>query len=314
MQRDALFAKGAYIELSTTEFPDGEIRGQIVELGGDNFISGVVLQDNGSPLEGVLVDDGFRQVQTNASGVYTILNVPNGVYQLTAKQSGFSIAGNLGTNPAVASNGNLINRSFTATVCDSLSCGAEAEVDNYLPVVTDSPMVSYPALGTWNGFNQHVNVIECSNFSDDFIEGTISVVNNGGSEIGLIGVSIPAGATQHFVLNEFDIADQYGTFVISPNNESESFVDFFRCYTSVYRMAEPGSAKPVEYAFVLPVVNSITGVTSGIFNSFNAANAGIPAFNWLSVYNSGSEFFSAKISVYNQSGSVEREIQTGALR
>ncbi len=75
-------------------------------------LSGRVATGSGTGLSGVTISDGARNGVTDATGTYTISNVPAGTYTLTPSRSGYSF------NPAslsVSVSGNVTGRNFTGT-------------------------------------------------------------------------------------------------------------------------------------------------------------------------------------------------------
>jgi len=53
--------------------------------------------ENGSPIAGATVSDGTRTATTDATGKYTIADVPPGTYQVTASKSGYESSTSSGT-------------------------------------------------------------------------------------------------------------------------------------------------------------------------------------------------------------------------
>ena len=57
--------------------------------GTSNNISGYVFDNFGSPLSGVLVQNGSYQNNTSEAGFYSITDIPNGEYNFTYSKAGF---------------------------------------------------------------------------------------------------------------------------------------------------------------------------------------------------------------------------------
>ncbi|RIL03454.1 MAG: hypothetical protein DCC75_12970, partial [Proteobacteria bacterium] len=110
----AIFDGETYLVLSSQDYPQGEIRGQILQDTEARNIYGTVRLANGQGLSDVIVSDGARQAVTDQFGDYQLLQVPSGVYILSAGKSGFNIEPDLATNPAVVNGRDLFLRDFTA--------------------------------------------------------------------------------------------------------------------------------------------------------------------------------------------------------
>jgi len=161
--------------------------------------------------------------------------------------------------------------------------------------------ISFPALGVWNGFNEHVNVLECSNADRQHVILALEIRSNSGAILGRREMLLPAGGTSHVVLNEYNITDQYGTYLLDVIGGDAALVS---CLTAIYRYARPERGKSLDYAFVHPVRSPQTGKSFGVYNSLNPAVESGPVFNWLSVYNAGESPFNADVKLYNQDGAL----------
>ena len=159
-----------------------------------------------------------------------------------------------------------------------------------------------PATGVWNGFNRHINVLECSNLTETPVALRVTVKSNESEIIGVGNLSLGGYSTQHIILNNFDITNQYGTFVIETAEEEDSSTAQIGCHTAHYRFLAAEIGEGVEYAFSLPVGNPLRGPSSGIYNSINPEGTTRPVFNWLSIYNPGATSFTAQVNVYAQNG------------
>lgn len=161
--------------------------------------------------------------------------------------------------------------------------------------------LTLPAVGVWNGFNSHLNVVECGNGSDTTLNLTLSVRNSAGTQIGSIPFSLGPFATTHQILNGFGISNAYGTYLVSGAGGSARL----NCQTLSYRLAAPGATKAIEYGFSNPVDNPNLGPTAGIFNSYDPDGGVQPTYNWLTVFNPGSSPFSANVRVFHQDGTED---------
>ena len=186
------------------------------------------------------------------------------------------------------------------------------------PIIAPSPILRLPAVGNWNGYLQHVNVIECTNHGSSMLPLTISVRDPLGQEIGNRSLNLEPDSTSHTILNDFAIADSYGTFTLDLSQGSDASLalvaERLSCHTIIYHYAPTGSAKALEYAFALPVRNPAMGITGGSFNSFDPENSGNPTFNWLSIVNPNSSgAIDLTIALYDQTGSFTSSFSTGQI-
>ena len=154
-------------------------------------------------------------------------------------------------------------------------------------------------IGVWNSFLEQTNVVECTNLHSNAASFRLTLRNGSGAQIGEKEFQLGAEETSHIVLNEFDLGLGYGIYVIETLSGEGSGL---RCLTAFYRYAPPPWATPVEYAFALAAVQTASGVTSGIFNSYNPDGSGEPVYNWLSLVNLDASQFNARLLTYDQSG------------
>ena len=173
------------------------------------------------------------------------------------------------------------------------------------PASADYAILEFPGVGSWNGFNSHLNVAECTNFSSETVGLHVEVRRSNGSMIGERELIIAAKGTVHTILNEFvdeqgiGIEDSHGTYRLSQSSgPSDSKLS---CLTAIYRL---GSDSTPEYAFALPVENEKSGILSGMYNSIFAGLGNQPVQNWLTVFNPGSDVFNASVNTFMQDGSV----------
>jgi hypothetical protein len=157
--------------------------------------------------------------------------------------------------------------------------------------------MSLPATGVWNGFNRHLIVLECSNLKNAGVTLGLTIKNQGNAVIGSEDFSLSGQQSEHIILNKYDVNDAYGTFELQVQAGSDPAVS---CQTITYRM---DASSRVQYATASDIGELIEGNSSGVFNSMNPdQTVSNPVYNWLSVYNPGSDDFSAVVHVRDQSG------------
>lgn len=162
-------------------------------------------------------------------------------------------------------------------------------------------------VGVWNGFNRHSVVAEISNRSDQEAQLTFDVDTSAGIDLGSELVVVPAQGMVHVSLDKYGIVDNHGTYTITAASSHKGGELKINGISTFYRYAPQGSSKAVEYAFAIPWLKNLQGVSGGIFNSFNAAGGVNPVYNWLTVYlpPTSTEAFSATVEVYNQAGEFQ---------
>lgn len=100
-------------------------------------ISGQVT-DSGVGVAGALVSDGTRTEPTDSAGNYTLYNVPNGSYTLTATKTNSTFSPSGFTNPVTVDNASLASRNFTASTTTYSISGKITGVTSTTPVtITD---------------------------------------------------------------------------------------------------------------------------------------------------------------------------------
>jgi hypothetical protein len=157
--------------------------------------------------------------------------------------------------------------------------------------------MSLPATGVWNGFNRHLIILECSNLKNAGVTLGLTVKDQSNAVIGSEDFSLSGQQSAHVILNKYDINDAYGTFELDLQSGLNPAVS---CQTITYRM---DSDSRVQYATASKIGELLQGNSSGVFNSMNPdQTVSNPVYNWLSIYNPGSDDFSALIRVRDQSG------------
>ncbi|MCB0324390.1 MAG: PQQ-dependent sugar dehydrogenase [Bdellovibrionales bacterium] len=168
------------------------------------------------------------------------------------------------------------------------------------PMVTSAEVLHLPATGIWNGYLRQLNVVECSSIAREAHSFSLEVRDNGGTSIGTISFTLEPLETEHLILNQFPLTDAYGTFILSEANGSGAQVV---CHTALYRQTATGTT--IEYAYSLPLQSPTTGTQVGLYNSYSPAGSDRTVYNWLSVFNPGTEPFGAQVSVFNQEGTLD---------
>ncbi|MCB0322475.1 MAG: right-handed parallel beta-helix repeat-containing protein [Bdellovibrionales bacterium] len=184
------------------------------------------------------------------------------------------------------------------------ACAGVSLLLSFLPAVTFAQSLEPLAIGVFNGFNAHLNVVECINLGGEDGYVSVEVIANDGERLGNERLFVPATGSPHLVLNSFGITDRTGTFIIRPEVDEDEQTPNLRlsCLTSIYRPAGPGATRAVEYAFVLPARPPLRGATAGTFNSMNPQGGERPVYNWLSVYNPGELPLEGAVQLYDQQG------------
>jgi len=120
-QADALWEGEVYIVVNSSDYPGGELRGQLVHRDGSASISGRVQLPGGHPISNVSIHNGLTSSSTNTFGLYSI-DSSNGVHTLTAERSGFNIVANSDTNPVFVNNEPVAGKDFTASFDSESEC------------------------------------------------------------------------------------------------------------------------------------------------------------------------------------------------
>lgn len=162
-----------------------------------------------------------------------------------------------------------------------------------------------PIRGFWNGYNSHQNVIECSNASSHNVSLSLALYDMNATLLDSLAFDLESGHSYHTVLDQNMTSNKYGTYLIQKTSGDDDADAAVYCSIVIYRLADSNSDKAVEYVYSLPPMNSLTGTSSGIYNSMNPSYGSNPVYNWLTVYNYGTENFSADVNVYSQSGVLD---------
>lgn len=114
---DGVFSGDTYVEVRSSAFPSGEIRGQIYRVSSETkSVAGRVLDDNNSPILGAVVTDGTRNATSAVTGFFSLSNVPNGAYRIFGTSNGQALVPNDGTNPYLVNGLDVSNRNLTLFV------------------------------------------------------------------------------------------------------------------------------------------------------------------------------------------------------
>ncbi len=165
-----------------------------------------------------------------------------------------------------------------------------------------------PAMGTWNAFNRHQNVLECNNGEDIPLSLKIQVLSNSNELITTNILTIAAHGTNQLLLSHPKISNAYGTYLLTTTSAPNHSITKLNCLTVIYRMAPLGADKRIEYAYALPVRAPLQGETYGVYNSINPEPTNPqPVYNWLSLINQGTKQFTASVLVYQHDGSIDEQ-------
>lgn len=175
-------------------------------------------------------------------------------------------------------------------------------------------LVTYPATGLWNGFQNQRNIVECNNFGDFPVELRFILKNNFGTPLHSRVLILNPRSALKLTLNDLAaINNAYGTYSLKLLSANPLAGSYIRCLTAIYRINQPGNLRTVQYGYVLPVTNALRGINSGLFNSLNPEGAPYPTSNWLSIVNVGTNPFNANVALYRQSGTFLRNISVTNL-
>ncbi len=327
-QEDAneLWDGGMYVDFHSQAYPDGEIRGQLVKSGTLHTIKGKVTV-NGSGLQGVRVTAASRSALTDSSGNYTIKNVPGGVYTLVASKTGYIIQALSGTNPAVINGGNIINRSFSATVvstCDTDTdgdqiCDRQEILDGSSPEDLGSykNSLTSPIYSLWNGFLRMGNVLELINKKTTEASVKVSLYNAQGIRTFRRTYSLPPLTQRDLLLNDLPgfQTNSYGIVAIEFDNTLKDAID-----GRIFFYRESLRRNSFEFVFGVPFTGALKGKSAVTFNTFqpstNPRDANNIVSQWLALVNldTGSEK-SFTLNRYSDSGEllITKQIKVPSL-
>ena len=310
-----LFSGGVYIEYSTVQFPAGELRGQVVKVGGSNVISGRIELADHTPIAGVTVDDGVRSAVTDSAGEYRITGVPNGTYRLRGVKGSRAIVPDVATSPLMVMDGDSGNRDFTAY--PSGSCGVDTDGDGVCDIdeIADgsNPMdagsyrsrLNSPVYVIWNGFLKVTNIIEVSNKSSQSASVHLTLYDISGVDRHQFDIPLGPLGQYDVIVNDIPgfTADSYGIvkleFDAAFNNQIDGRTFYYR----------PNSAGTFDFAYSIPFTKPLVGRSSVGFNTFQPSGNPGEGTNlvaqWLSIVNlEPDEFKVFTVNKYGQGGEL----------
>ncbi len=169
-------------------------------------------------------------------------------------------------------------------------------------------ILQFPAVGPFNGYNAHINVLECLNLGETTAEFDVALYRSSGEYITSRVAAVARSGSAHLILNEFadssdnGITNDHGLVRLSLRSPTPA--PRIACIVVFYRMQDP--AHPPVYAFSIPIRRPLTGRTYGMYNSFYPGADSVTATeNWLSILNPGDRAFRANVLRYDQSGELE---------
>jgi len=287
---DELVAGTFYVQVTTSTFSGGELRGQVVAAGGSNTVSGQVLRSNGQGVQDVVVSDGTRTATSDAQGVFAFTGVPNGVYRLTASKPGFTIVPASNVTPFAVSGTAVSGRFFEATH-------------------TPGAGLQSPVKVLWNGFLGMINILEIINKGSVDMPVTLSLYDIAGNKVHQQAMAVRANGQFDVIVNDLPgfQANSYGIVALEFDSSFNAAIDG---RMTNYRPA-PGGAS-YEFVFAVPFVAPLTGTSSVAFNTFqpsrNPTEATHVIAQWLSLVNlDSSSARNFTVKRYDQSGNLLRE-------
>ncbi|KPQ44618.1 MAG: cell surface protein, partial [Candidatus Methanoperedens nitroreducens] len=157
--------------------------------GTSNNISGYVFDNFGTPLSGVLVQNGSYQNNTSESGFYSITDIPNGEYNFTYSKAGFDsdyFIFSLGGITMENMNKTLFDRTPPGSVTDPNSTTGNFFINNTWinpqDIDFNRTMFRYGNGSTFQSLNNSTNYLNLT-FSPHYVQNiTARTVDNFGNE------------------------------------------------------------------------------------------------------------------------------------
>ena len=207
-QADALFSGDVSIEIRSSSYLGGEIRGQIyISDSSSHSISGRVLDEMARSVEAVTVSSGNKSALTNSLGQYTIPAVTNGVQQLSATYGSYVVLPNAGVSPLLINGNDAFNRDLTVFIA-----------------ITPTPSPTPTPLSTLCGGSASAIEILSPNEGAVLKTFDVPIQLQGGENFTATTYSINAGAAQSLPGATFVINAKSGAniFSLQPKNASGS--------------------------------------------------------------------------------------------
>ena len=162
--------------------------------------------------------------------------------------------------------------------------------------------LSSPVYAMWNGFLGMTNVLEIVNRGATPVTATVTVYTISGTAGQPITFTLAAQGERDLILNDAGgfSPDSYGLVRIDyAGGILDGRVSFYRSSSSPVKGA-------YDFAFAVPLENSLTGASYVGFNTFqpsqNPAEAANQVANWLSIINLHGESKTFTVNRYNQAG------------
>jgi hypothetical protein len=149
--------------------------------------------------------------------------------------------------------------------------------------------------GLWNSYLGMVNILELVNKTGVNRYVTVRLLNNSGSVAGEVSATLAPQTQRDFILNDFPgfTANSYGLVEIVETSQYGS-LSFNGSLVSGALEARvffyrPSAAGGYEFAYGLPLINPLNGITHVAFNTYQPSaygpDAGNLVYNWLSIVN-----------------------------
>lgn len=304
----------AYLRLNSASYPNGALRGQIVQLGTTDIVSGEVSFGSGLAVVGAAISAGDSATASLLDGSYSLKDVPNGVYQLKGDKPGMQITANGGL--LLVNGVNALFRNLTAVLDSGVGLGPDADGD----CVSDAQEnadgsdpndpgsyqehLRSPVYTLWNGHIGLRNVLELVNKSAVSLPLTIKLYDISGQLVHQQGLALGARQQQDFFIDlmpGFSV-NSYGIVAIE---FSAQYGDLLEGRMFYYRSA--GASDEYEFAFGVPFVQPSCGSSYVSFNTYqpslNPGESGNLVAQWLGVVNlHPSEAKGFTVRRYNENG------------
>jgi len=287
---DDLVAGNIYVQLGSTDYPSGEIRGQIFSSGGSNVVRGQVLRANGQGVADVAISDGTHSGMSDSQGNFQLTGVPNGVYQLTAARVGFDISPESNVTPFLVNGADVGSRFFRASR-------------------TPGAGLQSPVKVLWNGFLRMVNILEIINKGSVDMPVIVSLYDISGVRVHRQAVGVRANGQFDVIVNDLPgfKADSYGIVALEFDPSFSTAIDG---RMTNYRPVIGGDG--YEFVFAVPFMAPVTGDSAVAFNTFqpsrNPSEAAFSVAQWLSLVNlDGAGAHTFFVKRYDQGGTLLRE-------